>query len=73
MGYIILLYYIGRIQNKGKENQDVSDRKRAYKEDEIDEEDKEKLIKPKKRRLIIPNVDSDEDSGDDYKPSLYIL
>lgn len=64
--HIALYLYIGLIKN-GKENQE--DRKRLYKED-IEEE--EEPIKPKKRRLIIPDVDSDEDSGDEFKPSLSI-
>ncbi|XP_014470347.1 PREDICTED: probable DNA mismatch repair protein Msh6 [Dinoponera quadriceps] len=51
---------------RGKENQNTDERKRSYKEDQDDEEDKS--IKPKRRRLIIPDDDSGEDSGDDFKP-----
>jgi len=41
-----------------------------YKNDEDEEEEDDQPIKPKKRRLIIPDVDSDEDSGDEFKPGL---
>ncbi|KAH0951034.1 hypothetical protein HN011_010133 [Eciton burchellii] len=61
----------GFIKNKGKENQNIDGRKRLYKKDEDEEEEEEEddqSIKPKKRRLIIPDVDSDEDSGDEFKP-----
>lgn len=59
-------------ENKGKENQqNANDRKRLYKKDEDEEEDQ--LIKPKKRRVIIPDIDSDEDSGDEFKPGLWII
>ncbi|XP_029035592.1 probable DNA mismatch repair protein Msh6 [Osmia bicornis bicornis] len=56
--------------SKGKENKNVEDRKRVYKDDD-EEEDQAKeieLTQPKKRRLIIPEVDSGEDSGDEFKP-----
>lgn len=48
----------------GKENQNIDDKKRSHKEDT-----EEEPVKPKKRRLIIPDVDSDEDSGDEFKPN----
>lgn len=57
-----------RTPNKGKENKNVEDRKRIYKDD-VDEEEKE--IEPrqiKRPRLIIPDEESGEDSGDDFKP-----
>jgi hypothetical protein len=60
---------LGFIKNKGKENQNIDGRKRLYKKDEDEEEEEDdQSIKPKKRRLIIPDVDSDEDSGDEFKP-----
>lgn len=64
--YIILYLYIGVVRN-GKENQNADDKKRSYK---VDTEEEDEPIKPKKRRLIIPDVDSDEDSGDEFKPGL---
>lgn len=47
---------------------DTEDRKRSYNEDKDDEEKPTKM--PKRRRLIIPDVDSDEDSGEEFKPGL---
>ncbi|XP_011703725.1 PREDICTED: probable DNA mismatch repair protein Msh6 [Wasmannia auropunctata] len=55
----------GFVRN-GKENKNSDDKKRLYKEDI--EEEEEEPIKPKRRRLIIPDVESDEDSGDEFKP-----
>ncbi|XP_054003726.1 probable DNA mismatch repair protein Msh6 isoform X2 [Hylaeus anthracinus] len=55
--------------NRGKENKS-EDRKRVYKDDD-EEEAEEKPIRPaqaKKRRLIIPDEESGEDSGDEFKP-----
>jgi len=60
--------YVGFVKN-GKENQNTDDKKRSYKDSD---EEKEEIIKPKRRRLIIPDVDSDEDSGDEFKPGLLI-
>lgn len=54
------------MKTKGKENKN-DDKKRSHINDE-DEEDEP--IRPKKRRLIIPDVDSGEDSGDEFKPGL---
>ncbi|XP_043250330.1 probable DNA mismatch repair protein Msh6 [Colletes gigas] len=55
--------------NKGKENKNVEDRKKLYKDNEEDEEDEEvEPVRPKKRRLIIPDEESGEDSGDEFKP-----
>lgn len=65
---LYLYTYIGLVKN-GKENKNSDDKKRLYKEDT---EEEDEPIKPKKRRLIIPDVDSDEDSGDEFKPSLLI-
>lgn len=64
------MIYIECVKNsRGKENQNTDDRKRSHKDEQDDEEDKS--IKPKRRRLIIPDVDSDaDDSGDDFKPGL---
>ncbi|CAK9830154.1 Probable DNA mismatch repair protein Msh6 [Anthophora retusa] len=57
--------------SKGKENKNVEDRKRNYKDDEEEEEEKEEseVTQPKKRRLIIPDVESGDDSGDEFKPN----
>lgn len=66
--HIALYLYIGLVKN-GKENKNSDDKKRLFKEDT---EEEDEPIKPKKRRLIIPDVDSDEDSGDEFKPSLLI-
>ncbi|KYQ47660.1 putative DNA mismatch repair protein Msh6 [Trachymyrmex zeteki] len=55
----------GFVRN-GKENKNTDDKKRLYKKDTEEEEDEP--IKPKRRRLIIPDVDSGEDSGDEFKP-----
>ena len=63
--YIVLHLYVGFIKN-GKENQNTDDKKRSYNKDTEEEEDES--IKPKRQRLIIPDIDSDEDSGDEFKP-----
>ncbi|XP_071562945.1 probable DNA mismatch repair protein Msh6 [Temnothorax nylanderi] len=55
----------GFVRN-GKENKNTDDKKRTHKEDTEEEEDEP--IRPKKRRLIIPDVESGEDSGDEFKP-----
>ncbi|XP_076766173.1 DNA mismatch repair protein Msh6 [Xylocopa sonorina] len=59
---------------KGKENKNVLDRKRSYENEDEDEEEEEKkeseIQQPKKRRLIIPDEESGEDSGDEFKPDL---
>lgn len=58
--------------SKGKENKDVKDRKRVFKDDDDkekkEEEEESELIRPKKRRLIIPDEESGEDSEDEFKP-----
>ncbi|XP_036147263.1 probable DNA mismatch repair protein Msh6 isoform X2 [Monomorium pharaonis] len=54
----------GLVQN-GKENRNTVDKKRSYKKDI--EEEKDEPIQPKKRRLVIPNDESD-DSGDEFRP-----
>ncbi|XP_011874515.1 PREDICTED: probable DNA mismatch repair protein Msh6 [Vollenhovia emeryi] len=54
----------GFVKN-GKENKDTGDKKRSYKEDT---EAEDEPARPKKRRLIIPDVESGEDSGDEFKP-----
>ena len=61
----MLHLYVGFIKN-GKENQNTDDKKRSHNKDTEKEEDES--IKPKRRRLIIPDIDSDEDSGDEFKP-----
>lgn len=61
----MLYLYVGFVRN-GKENKNTDDKKRLYKKDTEEEEDEP--IKPKRRRLIIPDVDSGEDSGDEFKP-----
>lgn len=60
---------VAKTPNKGRENKNPEDRKRVYKDDE-EEEKEEKPIQLKKRRLIIPDVESGEDSGDEFKPGL---
>ncbi|OAD61552.1 putative DNA mismatch repair protein Msh6 [Eufriesea mexicana] len=57
--------------SKGKENKNVKDKKSIFKDDDDDDdEDQEECepIQPKKRRLIIPDEESGEDSGDEFKP-----
>ncbi|XP_003699487.2 DNA mismatch repair protein Msh6 [Megachile rotundata] len=54
--------------SKGKENKNVEDRKRVYKDDDENEEEEDEPVRPKKRRLIIPDVDSGDDTGDEFKP-----
>ncbi|KAL0119437.1 hypothetical protein PUN28_007732 [Cardiocondyla obscurior] len=51
----------------GKENKNI-DKKRSHKEDTEEEEEEDKPIQPKRRRLIIPDVESDNDSGDEFIP-----
>lgn len=60
----------GKTPNKGKENKGVGDKKRVYKDDEEENEEKKEpeLTQPRKRRLIIPDEESGEDSGDEFKP-----
>lgn len=65
----VLYLYIELVRN-GKENQNTNDKKRSYKEDTKEEEDVS--VKLKKRRLSIPDTDSNEDSGDEFKPGLLI-
>lgn len=62
--------YIEFVRN-GKENKNIKDKKRLYKENN-EEEEEDEPVKFKKRRLIIPDVDSDEDSGDEFKPGSLI-
>ncbi|XP_033303420.1 probable DNA mismatch repair protein Msh6 [Bombus bifarius] len=59
-----------RIPSKGKENIDVKDKKKVSKDDDDEKEETEENepIQPKKRRLIIPDEESGEDSGDEFKP-----
>lgn len=72
--------YIAKTPSKGKENKNVKDRKRVFKDDDDDDDDdKEKKeeeqsepVRPKKRRLIIPDEESGEDSGDEFKPGLFL-
>lgn len=66
--FVFTYVFIGFVRN-GKENQNT-DKKRSLRENTEEEEDEP--VKPKKRRLIIPDVESDEDSGDEFKPSLLI-
>lgn len=70
------MLYIAKTPNKGKENKDVKDRKRVFKDDDDkekeEEEEESEPIRPKKRRLIIPDVESEEDSGDEFKPGLFL-
>lgn len=56
--------------SKGKENKNLEDRKRIYKDDEEEEKEESEPIQTKKRRLIIPDEESGEDSGDEFKPDL---
>ncbi|XP_012344684.1 probable DNA mismatch repair protein Msh6 [Apis florea] len=56
--------------SKGKENKNLEDRKRIYKDDEEEEKEENEPIQIKKRRLIIPDEESGEDSGDEFKPDL---
>lgn len=67
-----LMFLIGKTPNKGKENKGVGDKKRVYKDDEEENEEKKEpeLTQPRKRRLIIPDEESGEDSGDEFKPGL---
>ncbi|EFN63608.1 Probable DNA mismatch repair protein Msh6 [Camponotus floridanus] len=53
------------IGNNGKENQNTYDKKRSYKKND-DKEDNEP-VKIKRRRLIIPDDDSDEDIENEFK------
>lgn len=70
--------YIAKTPSKGKENKNVKDRKRVFKDDDDDdkekkeEEEQSEPIRPKKRRLIIPDEESGEDSGDEFKPGLFL-
>lgn len=67
--YIYIWLYIELTGNNGKENQNTNDKKRSYKKNG-DKEDNEP-IKIKRRRLIIPDDDSDEDIEDiEFKPGL---
>lgn len=71
------ILYIAKTPSKGKENKDVKDRKRVFKDDDDDdkekkEEEQSEPIQPKKRRLIIPDEESGEDSGDEFKPGLFL-
>lgn len=59
--------------SKGKENKNLEDRKRIYKDDEEEEKEKSEPIQTKKRRLIIPDEESGEDSGDEFKPGLCLV
>lgn len=69
------MIYIARTPSKGKENIDVKDKKNVSKDDNDEEEETEEKepIQPKKRRLIIPDEESGEDSGDEFKPGLCFL
>lgn len=69
------MIYIARNPSKGKENIDVKDKKNVSKDDNDEEEEMEEKepIQPKKRRLIIPDEESGEDSGDEFKPGLCFL
>ncbi|XP_011644133.1 probable DNA mismatch repair protein Msh6 [Pogonomyrmex barbatus] len=55
------------IVKNGKENKNTDDRKRLYKDD-VEEKEEEEPVKIKRRRLIIPDEESGEDSGDEFKP-----
>ncbi|XP_050450854.1 probable DNA mismatch repair protein Msh6 [Cataglyphis hispanica] len=52
--------------NNGKENQNSNDRKRLHKKN--DDKKENEPVKIKRRRLIIPDDDSDEDIENEFKP-----
>ncbi|XP_015439440.1 PREDICTED: DNA mismatch repair protein Msh6 [Dufourea novaeangliae] len=54
--------------SKGKENRNAEDKKRIYEDDEEEEKDKDEPRQLKKRRLVISDEESGEDSGDEFKP-----
>ncbi|XP_015186133.1 PREDICTED: probable DNA mismatch repair protein Msh6 [Polistes dominula] len=51
-----------------KENRQIDIRKRNWKNEESDENEEIVPVQPKRRRIIIPEEDSGEDSGDSFKP-----
>lgn len=63
--------HTARTPGKGKENKNTEDRKRTYKDDEAEEKDEEEPRQFKKRRLVIPDVESGDDSGDEFKPGVH--
>lgn len=68
----LYIYFVilrtGKTPSKGKENKNVPEKKRVYKDDDEDDEEDSEPKQLKKRRLIIPDVESGDDSEDEFKP-----
>lgn len=63
-------FCIGQRKTEEKENHQSDIRKRIWKDEESNENEESVPVKSKRRRIIIP--EDSEDSGDSFKPGIYI-